>query len=151
MLRSPSACCSRWPLPFRERPSRRARRRAAAAALLLYAVLAVPSSLRRMTLLWLLVLLVVVVLTFVAASLSARRDVALTAGQRMVSAAVGIALAALLLISAAQTISLLTRVDPRTLVVVLAVVTGLVAALRAWLRPVASAPRRSGCCCSRSL
>lgn len=108
-----------------------ARRRAAAAALLLYAVLAVPFFARGgMTLLWLLVLLVVVVLTFVAASLSARREVTLTAGQRMVSAAVGIALAALLLISAAQTISLLTRVDPRTLVVVLAVVTGLVAALQ---------------------
>lgn len=108
-----------------------ARHRAAATALLLYAVLAVPFFTRGgMTLLWLLVLLVVVVLTLVAASLSARREVALTAGQRAVSAAVGIALAALLLISAAQTISLLTRVDPRALVVVLSVVTGLVAGLQ---------------------
>jgi hypothetical protein len=109
-----------------------AQRRAAAMALLMYAVIAVPYFVwGGMTLPWLLILLGLTCLPLLAASLGSRRRVDTTsATENAASALVAVGLATLMLIAAAQTVSLLTRVDPRTLVVVLAFVVGVITGLQ---------------------
>lgn len=100
--------------------------RAATTGLLVYAVVTVPFFARGgLTLPWLLVMLAVLGLVLVAA---AKGAVASVPG--WIRALVAVGLAAVMLVSAGQTLALLTRVDPRMVVVVLTVVTGLIVGLQ---------------------
>lgn len=94
-------------------------------AVLVYAVLAVPVfATSGLTLLGLVVLLVVIALAFAANTLSRDRAVQDSPGtlERFTRTAVSIGIAAVLLVSAAQTISLVGRLDPRIVVVTVAAV-----------------------------
>lgn len=111
-------------------PSDGAWRRATAAGLLVYAVAAVPFFARGgLTLPWLMVLVAVVSSALIAPLLGVDRD-GRTRGETTTRAITGVALTAVMLISAGQTLALLTRIDPRAVVVVLALVTGLIVGIQ---------------------
>ncbi len=111
-------------------PSDGAWRRATATGLLVYAVAAVPFFARGgLTLPWLLILLAVVSLALIAPLWSGQRADN-SQGETVTRVIVAVALTSVMLISAGQTLALLTRIDPRAVVVVLAVVTGLIVALQ---------------------
>lgn len=111
-------------------PSRGVLRRSAMLALVTYAVVAVPVfTPSGMTVLGLVALLVVVALAL-GGSLLARRHAAssVSQAQNYVQALVGTGMAAVLLISAGQTLALVARVDPRVTVVVVGVVAAALVA-----------------------
>ena len=105
-------------------------RRAAMMGLLTYAIIAAPVlTVSGMTALGMIVLVVIVALAL-AGSLLSRRFAPISDGPAhgYVQGLVGSGVAAILLIAAAQTLSLISRVDPRVLVLVLGVVVALLVA-----------------------
>ncbi|GAA3966221.1 hypothetical protein [Gordonia caeni] len=116
-------------------PAPGALRRGGMAATLTYAVLAVPVLVTRgLTLIGLIVLLVATALAFTASTYSLHRsqtgDGAAppeTAPERYARCAVSIGVAAVLLIAAGQTLSLLSSLDPRVIVLAVAVVAAWIA------------------------
>ncbi|MFN8126474.1 MAG: hypothetical protein U0R64_08220 [Candidatus Nanopelagicales bacterium] len=104
------------------------RRRAAMASLLVYAVVAAPVFVASGMTFWsLLILVVVLALPLVGADLARRHSSdPESAGESAARALVGVGLATVLLISAAETLSLIGRVDPRVVVIALAVIAALV-------------------------
>ena len=105
-------------------------RRAAMMGLLTYAIIAAPVlTVSGMTALGMIVLVVIVALAL-AGSLLSRRFAPISDGPAhgYVQGLVGSGVAAILLIAAAQTLSLISRVDPRVLVLVLGVVAALLVA-----------------------
>lgn len=104
------------------------RRRAAMAALLVYAVIAAPVFVANGMTFWMLVvLLIILALPLVAGTLSQRRPRDPEgAGESAVRVLVGTGLTTALLIAAGETVSLLGRVDPRTVVIVIAAIAALV-------------------------
>ncbi len=112
-------------------PSKPVLRRSAMIALLTYAVIAVPVfTINGMTVVGLIALLVVVVLALVGSRLagsyasSAQEEPA----TRYVRALVGTGLATVLLIAGGQTLALVGRVDPRIMILVIAVVAAVLVA-----------------------
>ena len=103
-------------------------RRGAVAALLVYAVVSVPVFVTGgMTAVGLVLLLIVLVLPLLALRLSlSRRTSEESAAESATRVLVAAGLAAALLIAAGQSLSLLGRVDPRTVVIVIAVIAALV-------------------------
>lgn len=111
-----------------------AMRRGGIAAVLTYGVLAVPVfATSGLTLVGLAVLLVVMALAFTASRLSLSRSRGgdrsgpESGAERYAGAAVAVGITAVLLISAGQTLSLLSRLDPRVIVVAIALVAALLA------------------------
>ena len=104
------------------------RRRAAMASLLVYAFIAAPVFVTTGMTFWLLlILLVALALPLVATTLSGRRTRDPEgAGESAVRVLVGTGLVTALLISAGETLSLLGRIDPRMVVIVIAVIAALV-------------------------
>jgi|GEM_PF-2266012 len=107
-------------------------RRAAMLALLTYAVIAAPVfTLSGMGALGMIGMLVVVGLALAGSVLSRKFDSeaqAVIPAQRNVQALVGTGVASVLLIAAAQTLSLVGRVDPRMMVLVVGVIAALLVA-----------------------
>lgn len=105
-------------------------RRGGMAALLVYPVIAVPVFVHSgMTVLGLVLLVMVMTLPLLAMMVADRRG-GRPRGQAeaIVGAVAGTGLAAAVLIAAGQTVSLIGRVDPRAVVVIVAVVAGLLVA-----------------------
>jgi hypothetical protein len=101
-------------------------RRGSMAALLVYAVIAVGLLVGDgMTLIGLLVLIALMALPLVA---GLRSEEPASPVARLTAGAVGVGLAAAMLIAAGQTLALLARVDPRTVVVVIVAIAALVVA-----------------------
>jgi hypothetical protein len=112
------------------RPRPGVTRRAAMMGLLTYAIIAVPvMTVSGMTALGMIALVVIVAFAL-AGSLLSRRFAPVSDGPAhgYVQALVGSGVAAILLIAAAQTLSLISRVDPRVLVLVLGVVVAVLVA-----------------------
>ncbi|WP_298441153.1 hypothetical protein [Gordonia sp. (in: high G+C Gram-positive bacteria)] len=113
-------------------PTAGAMRRGGMAVVLVYAVLAVPLlASSGLALAGLAVLVVVIALAFAAGVVALRRSIGddgrprpETAGERYARCAVSVGMTAVLLIAAAQTLSLLSRLDPRIIVLALTVVAG---------------------------
>ncbi|MCB0916151.1 MAG: hypothetical protein KDC23_10675 [Actinobacteria bacterium] len=104
--------------------------RGAMMSVLLYAIVAAGVLVTEgLTFIGLLLLLVMLCLPVVGMMFAERTPAVTGQAARVARAAVSIGLTAAMLIAAAQTLSLLSRVDPRTLVVVLTVVTGLLVAV----------------------
>lgn len=99
-------------------------------AILLYAIIASQVLVTDgLTAIGMVLLLIMVCLPVVGMMLAERETRVAGTGPDVARIIVSIGLVAAMLIAAAQTLSTLSRVDPRTLVVVLAVVTGLLVAL----------------------
>lgn len=105
-------------------------RRNAMLALLTYAVIAAPVfTPTGMTVVGLVGLLIVVVLAFLGASLAGRFNAdSDQGGAQYVQALVSTGVAAILLIATGQTISLVSRVDPRVVVIVIGVIAAMLVA-----------------------
>ncbi len=109
-------------------PSPGVRRRSAMAALLVYAVIATPVFVSTGMSFWLLVVLVgVLALPLVAVAVAPRYSPdSEGAAESAVRALVGTGLAAALLVGAGETLAMIGRVDPRTVVIVIALIAALV-------------------------
>jgi hypothetical protein len=109
-------------------------RRAAMLGLFTYAIIAAPVlTVSGMTFVGMIALVVIVALALAGSVLSRRfASGSGVPAHRYVQGLVGSGVAAVLLIAAAQTLSLISRVDPRVLVLVLGVVVAVLVAYVGW-------------------